>query len=143
MFLMVGDGPLRQEVRHQAQRLGIDSSLLLPGHQKDSMAAMAAMDVFLLTSRLEGLPNVLIEAQALGIPVVTTDTGGARETILEGVTGYAVYPHAAKLLAKVVIKILDDEQFRQQAREKAPPFISNKFGCERMIHDTLRAYGWQ
>src|SRR5206468_931340 len=66
-FLMVGDGPLREEARCRAHACGLDDRIVMPGNEKDATVAIAAMDVFLLTSRLEGLPNVLVEAQALGV----------------------------------------------------------------------------
>ena len=86
-FLMVGDGPLREEARQRAAACGLGDRIVMPGNEKDTAAAIAAMDVFLLTSRLEGLPNVLVEAQALGVPVVATDGGGAAETLIQGRNG--------------------------------------------------------
>jgi glycosyltransferase involved in cell wall biosynthesis len=69
-FLLIGDGVLRAEVEERAQRADLIDAIHPPGVEKDSLRAMADMDLFLLTSRVEGLPNVLVEAQAAGTPVV-------------------------------------------------------------------------
>jgi glycosyltransferase involved in cell wall biosynthesis len=140
MFVMVGDGPLREEVRRRADASGIGSRLVMPGYETDSAVAIAAMDVFLLTSRLEGLPNVLIEAQALGVPVVTTVAGGAAETLDEGHTGFAVFPYSADLLAKVVVHVLGNEAWRTAAGEAAQRFVRERFSMNRMTERTLDAY---
>jgi len=139
-FLMVGDGPLRAEARERAQTCGLGERIVMPGNEKDVAAAIAAMDVFLLTSRLEGLPNVLVEAQALGVPVVTTDGGGAVETLIQGRTGYAIRPHRADLLADAVLKILGNRAWREVARQTSQCFVRERFSISQMIDRTLDAY---
>ena len=80
-FLVVGDWPLRNEFEARAVQPDLAGRMHVVGLEKQSLEAMAAMDIFLLSSRLEGLSNVLIEAQALGVPVVTTRAGGTPETL--------------------------------------------------------------
>jgi glycosyltransferase involved in cell wall biosynthesis len=145
MFLMVGDGPLWEAARQRAQACGIGDRIIMIGHEKNAAVAMTAMDLFLLTSRLEGLPNVLIEAQALGVPVVTTDAGGATEALLEGKTGYAISPHSAERLADAVLNILGDAAWRMSAKEAAQTFVRERFSMSQMIENTLSAYfaPWQ
>jgi glycosyltransferase involved in cell wall biosynthesis len=140
MFLMVGDGPLREEARRRAKAKGFGDRIVMPGYERSVEAAMAAMDVFLLTSRLEGLPNVLIEAQALGVPVVTTDAGGAAETLDNGRTGFAVSPPSAELLAQAILRVLGDEEWREAARVAAPQFVRERFSAALMVEQTLDAY---
>lgn len=139
LFLIVGDGPLRGEARRYAEAKGIARRIVMPGYERDAAAAIAAMDVFLLTSRAEGLPNVLIEAQGFGVPVVTTNAGGAAETLDEGRTGFAV-PHCAERLAQAVLRILGDAAWRQAVRTAAPRFVREQFSTVRMVDRTLDAY---
>ena len=139
-FLMVGDGPLREETRWRALGYGLGDRIVMPGNEKDVAVAIAAMDVFLLTSRVEGLPNVLIEAQALGVPVVTTDVGGASETLIQAKTGYAIRPHSADLLADAVVGILGNRAWRETARQTAQRFVRERFSMSRMMERTLDAY---
>jgi glycosyltransferase involved in cell wall biosynthesis len=140
MFLMVGDGPLREEARWRALGYGLGDRIVMPGNEKDVAVAIAAMDVFLLTSRLEGFPNVLIEAQALGVPVITTDAGGAAETLIQGRTGYAIFPHSTELLADAVLQILGDRPWREAARQAAQRFVRERFSMSEMVDRTLDAY---
>ena len=79
-----------EEVERQIDELGLADRVRLIKPISDLGLVYAAFDVVLLTSMVEGLPNMLIEAQAAGCPVVTTDVGGTREAIFEGVTGILV-----------------------------------------------------
>src|SRR4029078_4819216 len=90
-FLVFGDGPMRADMVSLATRLGIADRLHLPGREDDIGPRYKAMDVVLLTSRHEGLPNVLLEAQSLGVPVVAPDVGGMSEVVAHGVTGWGTH----------------------------------------------------
>jgi glycosyltransferase involved in cell wall biosynthesis len=139
-FLMIGDGPRRKEARWHALGHGLADRIVMPGYDKQAAVAIAAMDVFLLTSRVEGLPNVLIEAQALGVPVVTTDVGGAAETLIQGKTGYAIRPHSAELLADAVLLALGNRAWREVAQHTAQRFVRERFSMSLMMERTLDAY---
>jgi glycosyltransferase involved in cell wall biosynthesis len=139
-FLMVGDGPLREETQQRATACGLGDRIVMPGNEKDAAIAIAAMDVFLLTSRLEGFPNVLIEAQALGVPVITTDGGGAAETLIQGRTGYAILPHSTDLLVDSVLQVLGNPAWGEVARQTAQRFVRERFSMSEMVDRTLDAY---
>jgi glycosyltransferase involved in cell wall biosynthesis len=100
----------------------------------------ALLDVLLLTSTMEGTPNVLIEAQATGRPVVATDVGGTREAVKDGVTGILVRERSAGKLADAVLRILEDPSWPARARVSGPAWVSERFGLDRMIEETLAAY---
>ncbi|MCB1790414.1 MAG: glycosyltransferase [Gammaproteobacteria bacterium] len=140
-FVLYGDGVMQNEVEAQAQALGLDDVLLLPGVTDDVPAAIRGFDLLLLTSRHEGLPNVLIEAQSLGCPVVTTAVGGAAETIDNGKTGWAVSERSAQALAERCCDVLLDDAWRSVAQVSGPEHIDRHFGLERMLADTRRLYG--
>ena len=89
-FVIFGQGSMREEVLRAAERQGIAARLTLAGVTSDVLSAMSIMDVFLLASFGEGLPNVLLEAQWVGTPVVVTDVGGAKEAVEPGVTGWPI-----------------------------------------------------
>lgn len=140
MFIVVGDGPLQAEMSRYAEARDVAAWIRMPGYEPDVAAAITAMDVFLLTSRVEGFPNVLVEAQALGVPVVTTDVGGAVETLDDGITGLAVAGHSPELLARAVLRILGDDGWRETAREAAQRFVRERFSADRMVEQTLDVY---
>jgi glycosyltransferase involved in cell wall biosynthesis len=124
-----------------ARRLGLRDRLLLPGVRDDILSAISMLDVFLLTSAGEGLPNVLLEAQWVGTPIVTTDAGGAREAILDGRTGFLGPNDDADAIATLACRILADQDFRARAATAGPAFVRRRFNMERMLDETIALYG--
>lgn len=139
-FLVVGDGPLRRDLELLSAELGLTERLLFTGKRQDVAALMAVMDAFLLTSRVEGLPNVLIEAQALGVPVVAAKVGGVPEVFDDGVTGILVADATPDNLCAAILRVLSDEQFRAQCRNIAPAAIRQRFSDKRMVAATMAIY---
>ena len=88
------------------------------GYRDDVNDQLTRLDLFLLTSSIEGLPNVLIEAQAMGIPVVSTNVGGARETFLDSISGKLVYSSDSIDLAHTVIEVLESDSIMNHGGEK-------------------------
>jgi glycosyltransferase involved in cell wall biosynthesis len=142
-FLLVGDGPLLKPVRARVHDLGLADRFHCPGPVVDDMLAWyQAMDVFLLTSRAEGLPNVIIEAQYAGLPVVTVDVGGTAEAIASSKTGKVVGTRSAGALADAVVGYLNDASQRQQVAAMAPQLIKQRFSIEAHIQAYETLYGW-
>jgi len=139
-FLLVGDGVMLEQARRYAASTGIQDSVIFTGILNSVEVAIKAMDVFVLSSRVEGLPNVLIEAQHLGVPVVTTDAGGAKETMLEGVTGYCILMATPEKMATAVCRIIDDADWRRNAAGVGPRFASDRFGQEEMTRTMISLY---
>jgi len=140
-FLIGGYGVLEQDMKHRIKALGLSERLVLAGPVADPGLFYSAMDVVLLTSAVEGLPNVMIEAQAVGRPVVAPDVGGTSEALLDGTTGVIVRPRSAVHLAKAVIHVLDDVDWRERAGIEGPNFVAHRFGLERMVSETIEHYG--
>jgi glycosyltransferase involved in cell wall biosynthesis len=141
-FVIHGDGPLLDAMRKCAQRLGLEDRLVLPGVSDDILPSMAAMDVFLLTSEGEGIPNVLLEAQTVGTPVVATDAGGAAEAVENGITGHVLDTQDPKDLAQAVLTFLQDETAAARAASRGPELMRERFGFHQMVDATLEAYGY-
>ena len=139
-FLLAGYGELAEQVRDGIQSLGLAERFVLAGQTRDVGLIYGTLDVFLMTSRFEGVPNVLIEAQAAGIPVVTPNVGGTRETLLDGTTGIVVGNRRPLSLASAVLQILDDSSWRERTAIEGPAFVSKRFGYQRMIDETIAAY---
>jgi glycosyltransferase involved in cell wall biosynthesis len=139
-FMIVGDGVLRAELEAWIAARGLSNRIWLVGRKAPVEPWIAAMDVMLLASEVEGLPNVLLEAQALGVPVVTTNAGGSAEAVLDGITGVLVTEDRPPVLAEAVTRVLRDKAMRARAAVGAPAFIRQRFGMERMLADTLAIY---
>ena len=139
-FVLFGQGVLGRQIAKAAQGLGLAHRLVLPGVVDDVLPAMRAFDVFLLTSYGEGVPNVVLEAQWAGTPVVATKAGGVAEALEQGVSGWIVDPPDAGRLAHHVSWLLGNFGARARARTAGPGLIRARFGLQRMIDETVQAY---
>ena len=109
IFVWCGDGELRAETEDLAAQLHVP--LIMPGHQENSAAIMRAFDVFVLPSIYEGLPFALLEAMALGLPIVATDIIGIRDVLGREAAGWLTTPQdAAALAAKIASAWLQHER---------------------------------
>jgi glycosyltransferase involved in cell wall biosynthesis len=140
-FVLFGQGILERDIVKAARDLGLAHRLVLAGIAEDVLPVMRALDVFLLTSYGEGVPNVVLEAQWAGTPVVATKAGGVREAVDPGVSGWIVDPPEADRLARCVSWLLGDPAARAQAQTAGPELIRARFGLQRMIDETVQAYG--
>ena len=139
-FVWAGDGPMRKDVERRAEQLGISAHLSLLGLVSDISAVWPSMTVFLLTSRVEGLPNVSIEAQHFGVPAVVAAVGGCAETINEGVTGASVAGEDPQAFAEAVLRFLDSPEALARIKSLGPALVQEKFSVERMVAATMGAY---
>jgi glycosyltransferase involved in cell wall biosynthesis len=139
-FVIFGQGSLREQIRTASVRSGISDRLVIPGLTEDVLSVMSAIDVLLLTSSGEGLPNVLLEAQSSGTPVVTTDVGGAGEAIDPCETGWAIASGRADDLAQQVVWLYAHPEVRSAVRDRGPAFVRRQFGVERMVCETAALY---
>jgi glycosyltransferase involved in cell wall biosynthesis/2-polyprenyl-3-methyl-5-hydroxy-6-metoxy-1,4-benzoquinol methylase len=140
-FVIVGAGPLRGAVLKRAHRGGFAERLHCPGASAEASGYLSMFDVFLLTSRAEGTPNVVLEASLAGVPVVATAAGGTAETIDDGVTGLLVRDASAATLAARLLEVLGDAAWRESVAQTGPAFVNRCFGLERMVEETLAVYG--
>lgn len=139
-FLMIGDGPLHDEAREWGKNRGLERKLHMIGNQSGIAPMISAMTCLLLTSRVEGLPNVLIEAQMVGVPVVSSRVGGAPEAVDAGHSGWLVEGDDPTRYAERVLAVLADSEWRKKAEISGPAFIKATFGLDRMIQQTSDLY---
>jgi len=141
-FIMVGDGPMRAAVEVTIDKLGMRDCFILPGLVTSGVTSwLAQMDVLLMTSRTESLPNSVIEAQLMGLSVVAPDVGGISEAFATTTSG-KVCERNVKALTNAIITYLDDPILRAKIRDEAPDGIMRKFSVARQIEDVRATYGW-
>src|ERR1700722_5586021 len=99
VLLIAGDGPLRPDMEKLASELNISLGVRFLGVRKDIPALMSAADGYVMSSAWEGLPMVLLEAAASGLPIVATNVGGNGEVVRDGISGYLVPPSDSNALA--------------------------------------------
>jgi glycosyltransferase involved in cell wall biosynthesis len=137
-FVIVGDKLLFDDVSDTLAQRGLEGRVHRPGVRDDVATWLELMDVFLLTSESEGTPNALLEAQAMGRPVVVTDVGGNSECFVPGVTGILVSADPTpEQVADAVLRVLNDPGFVERARVQGPAFVRRRFGLERMASEFL------
>lgn len=113
-FIGIGQGPLQEEIERLHGSLGLGDGFQLLGYQPNAVRYIAAMDVFCLSSRQEGLPVALMEAMVLGVPTVCTSVGGIPEVITDGEEGLLVTPSAPEELAKAIERIVGEPRLRNE-----------------------------
>ena len=138
--VMIGSGILSRTTQEYINNLGLQNRIFLPGQTRMVKSWLDKFDIFFLCSRVEGLPNVIIEAQGFGVPVISTKAGGASETIIEGITGHIVDSHNPEILSQKINTILNDKKWLENASEKAIEFSQRTFSLPSMINRLLEIY---
>lgn len=132
LFLHVGDGPLRSRLEREAAERGLRDRLVHLGAREDVPAFLCALDVFVLASASEGMPNALMEAMAAGRACVATDVGDCGRLVEDGKTGFLVSPRDPAALVERVERLLGDAALRRRlgfaAHER-----SRGFGLPEMV----------
>jgi glycosyltransferase involved in cell wall biosynthesis len=122
-FLLIGWGELEAELVARHEELQLAGYVDLLGYRPDAMQVAAGCDIFALASHYEGLPVAIMEALAVGLPIVATNVGGVPEAVREGIEGLIVPPHRPDLLADAIESLVDDPRRRRQmgraARQRA------------------------
>jgi L-malate glycosyltransferase len=138
-FVLVGDGPLRQDLEKEAAALGLGSSAIFLGDRQDMPAVLASIDVAVLTSDSESLSNVILEAMAAGLPVVAYDVGGNSELLREQ-RGALVPAGNENAFADAVQKLLADSACREQLRRSARRFAQENFSLDHVRQRYIDLY---
>jgi glycosyltransferase involved in cell wall biosynthesis len=139
-FLLVGDGPLRVALTDQARTLGIQEAVRFTGVRNDVPRILRVTDLLVLTSDWEGLPNVILEALAAGVPAVATNVGGVGELLADGVTGYVISPRDLSTLVNRVIGMLNDKGFRAECGRRGQEYVQSHFSISVMVDHTVALY---
>lgn len=139
-LMLVGRGPLEDELRGQARRLGIEREIIFAGFREDIVTAMRSMDVFALTSNYEGFGLVLVEAMAAGAPVVASRVSSIPEIVVDGQTGF-VFPAGDSRALGMKLAALRDPAIRRQMGEAGLLRIRNQFRLEDVWRRMRPLYG--
>ena len=139
-FVWCGEGEMREETEALAKKLGIHSAFHFLGFRSDVKDIMNTFDVFLLSSIFEGLPYTLLEAMALGLPLVATDVVGSRDVIVNGENGLLVPPKSPQKLADALSDLLQNPQKRQYMGSNGRQLLLQKYNLKKAVLDTQSIY---
>lgn len=132
-LVLIGDGPLRGDLEKHADHLGIREHVHFLGERQDARALLSAFDVFTLSSVIEGMPNVLLEALAAERAVVSTSVGGAPEIITHNETGLLVPAAAPTALAAAIGHLLSAPSERERLGRTGRAMVAAQFDTDTMV----------
>jgi glycosyltransferase involved in cell wall biosynthesis len=139
---VLGDGSERERVRHTVVDLGLEKHVELCGEVSSEEVAsrLRGSDALVLPSLDEGLPTVILEAMASGIPVVASDCGGVREAITDGVEGFVVPPRDSGALTRALERLWREPELRARMGEAGRRTVTSRFTLERQLDEFLVMY---
>ena len=139
-FVMVGDGPLESVVRQHIAREHLAGRFHLLGWRADATDILKLFDVFVLTSRYEGMPFVLLEAAAAGLPLVSTNVPGAQSLIDDGFSGLLAAAGDAEVIGAHLVALHSDKTLRLELGNAARTSIAESHGLELMLDSWNKTY---
>ena len=139
-FVIAGEGKEESSLRALARRLAVQDRVLFLGHRSDIYDVLRAMDIFVLCSDHEGLPNALLESLYLGVPVVVRPVGGVAELIQDGVNGTWVESSEPSALAAACLELLHDDTRRILLARAGAEVIAKKFTADRSADQVAQLY---
>jgi len=139
-FLIVGDGPLRNELEVQAQKIGLGKALVFAGLRTDIPAVLAALDVLVFSSLWEGLPVALLEGMAAARPVVATAVGGIPEVVVADKSDFLVPPGDPNALSQACLRLASDPAARRSMGRAGLEQVRAHYSIDVMIDRTAALY---
>ena len=139
-FVIIGNGPLDQELREQVKINRLQDRIVFAGWIPEVSPLLSQLDIVVLTSISEGFNNSIAEAQMFGIPVVTTDAVGCREIVEDGVTGFVVPIGDAPAIARAIERLASDSALRAEFGMRARERSEALFSVEKMIKSYQRLF---
>jgi glycosyltransferase involved in cell wall biosynthesis len=139
-LLIVGDGALRAELEASEPARALQGRITWAGFRRDLPGIYAASDLVVLTSDNEGTPVSLIEAQSFGLPVVTTNVGGTRAVVEDGVSGRILKPGDDRGMAAAIAEILDDPELAARFADAGRSSALSRFALPRLVRDLDALY---
>jgi len=138
--IVVGSGSLQMELDRQARDLAVDDIVFFLGFREDVPQILSSLDLFVLSSHLEGLGSSLLDAMACRLPVVATMVGGIPEVVIHRETGLLVPPRDPGALAEAILKLYLDRTFASRLGEKGFEVVHQKFSAESMADRIITLY---
>lgn len=139
-LILVGEGPEESRLKTLADELCISETVLFLGTRQDIPQILSAFDVFVLPSLSEALPIALLEAAAMGKPLVASNVAGIGEIIHNGKNGFSVPPRDVKALVQAMAAIIEDSDSSEKMGMKGRIIVQQNFSVDRMVRDYIKLY---
>ena len=139
-YLIIGEGEQKNKLEGLIKEFELEKNVFLLGTTADASKYLKAFDLFLLNSRKEGLPYVILEAGLAGLPVVATQVGGISEIITSEQTGVLVPPEEAEATAEAIANLMANGLDREILGRNLETYIRHHFTLEQMVKQTIKLY---
>ena len=139
--IIVGEGPLRMKLNRQARESKVADIVFFLGFREDIPKILSSLDLFVLSSHLEGMGSSILDAMACRLPVVATKTGGIPEVVTHGETGLLVPPRNPPALAQAILKLYNDRTLASRLGQRGYEVVHQKFSAEAMANKIVLLYG--
>jgi sugar transferase (PEP-CTERM/EpsH1 system associated) len=140
LLLIAGAGALKEDLNRQAKDLGLERHVRFLGPRADVHEILMILDLFVLPSVREGLPLVLLEAMAAGVPIVATDVGGNHRAVQEAINGFLVKPGDPDSLYKAIKGLLENRKLRETFSRNALALFQKEFTLKKMVQEYELVY---
>jgi glycosyltransferase involved in cell wall biosynthesis len=137
--ILVGDGPLREELSGQVKTLGLSGHVFMEGFQVDVRPYLHAADAFVLTSHIEGLPLSVLEAMACGLPCIVTNVGGSAEAVKHQVAGLVIPPASVDEAENAIVYLATHPAERARMANRARETVCQAFDIEDRMREIKEA----
>jgi len=138
-LLIAGEGKLEGKLKKMVIRFGLQENINFLGYRKDIPALLCLIDIFISTSRREGLPRSIMEAMAAGKPIVATDVRGNRDLVQDDVNGYLVPLNDTGKTVEALLKLVNDKELATKMGGKGREIIKN-YSIEKVLHEMEHVY---
>jgi glycosyltransferase involved in cell wall biosynthesis len=139
-IVIVGEGSLRMQLDRQAHELRVEDVVYFLGFREDVPRILASLDLFVLSSRMEGLGSSIMDAMASRLPVVATQAGGIPEVVIHRETGLLVPPQDPPALANAILKLYLDKALAGRLAQRGFEVVHERFSAEAMAMKIIGIY---
>ena len=140
LFVWLGEGPERRHLESERARYDLQDKVLMPGKSDRVPEFLAASDIFILPSRLEGMSNAIVEAMAAGLPVIARAVGGNREVVVDGETGILTPPADNDALGRAIVELAVNTARRQTMGRASMQRVDKEFSLAAMMRNYASFY---
>ena len=140
-MIIVGEGPLRMMLNKQASDSGVEDIVFFLGFREDVPRILHSLDLFVISSYLEGMGSSILDAMACRLPVVATKVGGIPEVVTNGETGLLVPPRSPSALARAILRLYYNKALASRLGQKGHEVVHQKYSAEAMADKSAVLYG--
>ena len=138
--VIVGAGPQKEKIENLVEDLELKTRIIMPGLQTDTVSYFSAMDIYMMSSKFEGLPIALLEAMSMNCAIVSTKAGGIIEVVRDETDGLLCEIGDYMSLSEHVKKIIRDPQLQKKLQQKSRERVENEFSLEAMVQQLENIY---